>query len=213
MLVNFDKFSGAFIALIYNPSHLGVLISSPVHKHTHTYTVSQYTHTHIDRSTCQAHGNYPLRVSVALAQARALLHRRAAARLAHPPCCALRALRGSARTSSALRALRALRGSHILRADCAGCTRCAARTSSALRALHALGALGATYCTLRATRGARRAKTGQNRAKQCKTVILVLKRPLQLSKFKFFNSKFEFQASSCITDLKYYIHEASAGYG
>ena len=61
-----------------------------------------------------------------------------------------RALRCSARTSSALRALRALRGLHILRADCAGCTRCAARTSSALRALHALGALGATYCTLRA---------------------------------------------------------------
>jgi len=101
-----------------------------------------------------------------------------------------------------LRAARAARlGSHILRAahilcaDCAGCARCAARTSSALRALHALGALGATYCTLRATRHARRAARGaQNRAKQCKTVILVLKRPLQLSKFKFFNSKFEFQA-------------------
>ena len=116
--------------------------------------IPRYFHTsyiyiiYIDRSTCQAHGNYPLRVSVALAQARALLHRRAAARLAHPPCCALR---GSARTSSALRALRA---------------RCAARTSSALTALAARAAqlahpprcmrctrwarLGATYCTLRA---------------------------------------------------------------
>ena len=33
------------------------------------------------------------------------------------------------------------------------------------------------------------------------------------SKFKFLNSKFEFQASSCITNLKYYIYEASAEYG
>ena len=56
-------------------------------------------------------------------------------------------------------------------------------------------------------------KTQKNSAKQCKTVILAPKRPLQLSKFKFLNSKFEFQASSCITDLKYHIYEASAGYG
>ena len=49
--------------------------------------------------------------------------------------------------------------------------------------------------------------------KQCKTVILAPKRPLQLSKFKVLNSKFQFQASSCITDRKYYIYEASAGYG
>jgi hypothetical protein len=56
-------------------------------------------------------------------------------------------------------------------------------------------------------------KTSKNSAKQCKTVILAPKRPLQLSKFKFLNSKFEFQASSCITDLKYHIYEASAGYG
>ena len=47
-------------------------------------------------------------------------------------------------------------------------------------------------------------KTSKNRAKQCKTVILAPKRPLQLSKFKFFNSKFEFQASSCITNPKYH---------
>ena len=53
----------------------------------------------------------------------------------------------------------------------------------------------------------------ENVEKQCKTVILAPKRPLQLSKFNFFNSKFEFQASSCITNLKYYIYEASAGYG
>ena len=32
-------------------------------------------------------------------------------------------------------------------------------------------------------------KTSKNSAKQCKTVILAPKRPLQLSKFKFFNSK------------------------
>src|SRR6056300_162991 len=56
-------------------------------------------------------------------------------------------------------------------------------------------------------------KTSKHRAKQGKTVILVPKRPLQLSKFKFLNSKFEFQASSCIADLKYYIHEASVEYG
>ena len=33
------------------------------------------------------------------------------------------------------------------------------------------------------------------------------------SKFKFLNSKFEFQASFCITNLKHYIYEASAEYG
>ena len=56
-------------------------------------------------------------------------------------------------------------------------------------------------------------KTSKNSAKQCKTVILAPKRPLQLSKFKFFYSKFEFQASCCITNLKYHIYEASAEYG
>ena len=33
------------------------------------------------------------------------------------------------------------------------------------------------------------------------------------SKFKFLNSKFEFQASFRITNLKYHIYEASAKYG
>jgi hypothetical protein len=33
------------------------------------------------------------------------------------------------------------------------------------------------------------------------------------SKFKILNSKFESQASFCITNLKYYIYEASAEYG
>ena len=33
------------------------------------------------------------------------------------------------------------------------------------------------------------------------------------SKFKLLNSKFEFQASFCIANLKYHIYEASAKYG
>ena len=33
------------------------------------------------------------------------------------------------------------------------------------------------------------------------------------SKFNFLNSKFEFQASFCIANLKYHIYEASAKYG
>ena len=56
-------------------------------------------------------------------------------------------------------------------------------------------------------------KTSKNSAKQCKTVILAPKRPLQLSKFKILNSKLEFQASSCNTNPKCYICEASAEYG
>ena len=55
-----------------------------------------------------------------------------------------------------------------------------------------------------AAAGVRMAENGE---KQCKTVSLAPKRPLQLSKFKFLNSKFEFQASSCIKNLKYHIYE------
>ena len=48
-------------------------------------------------------------------------------------------------------------------------------------------------------------KTSKNSAEQCRTVSLAPKRPLQLSKFKYSNSKFAFQASSCITNLKCHI--------
>ena len=49
-------------------------------------------------------------------------------------------------------------------------------------------------------------KTVNNSDFGAKTTVTALK-------IQIFNSKFEFQASSCITDLKYYIYEASAGYG
>ena len=55
-------------------------------------------------------------------------------------------------------------------------------------------------------------KTSKNSAKQCKTAFW-RQNDRYSSKFKFFNSKFEFQASFCITNLKYYIYEASAVYG
>ena len=56
-------------------------------------------------------------------------------------------------------------------------------------------------------------KTSKNRAKQCKTVILAPKRTVTVPKIQILNSKFEFHASSSITDLKYYKNEASAEYG
>ena len=59
-------------------------------------------------------------------------------------------------------------------------------------------------------------KTVQNSAKQCKTVQnsdFGAKTSRYSSKFKFFNSKFEFQASFCITNLKHHTYEASAEYG
>ena len=55
-------------------------------------------------------------------------------------------------------------------------------------------------------------KTSKNSAKQCKTAFWRQKELLQL-KIQILNSKFEFQASFCITNLKYYIYEASAEYG
>ena len=57
----------------------------------------------------------------------------------------------------------------------------------------------------------------ENVEKQGKTVqnsdFGAKKRPLQLSKFKFLDSKSEFRASSCNADLKYCMYEASAEYG
>ena len=49
-------------------------------------------------------------------------------------------------------------------------------------------------------------KTVQNSDFGAKTTVTALK-------IQILNSKFEFQASFCMTDLKYYIHEASAEYG
>ena len=42
-------------------------------------------------------------------------------------------------------------------------------------------------------------------------MILAPKRPLQLSKFKYLNSKFESQASSCITNLNKHLRSMGAG--
>ena len=55
----------------------------------------------------------------------------------------------------------------------------------------------------------KRRKTVQNSAKQ----RFWRQNDRYSSKFKFFDSKFEFPASSCITNLKYHIYEASAEYG
>ena len=55
-------------------------------------------------------------------------------------------------------------------------------------------------------------KTSKNRPKQCKTAFW-RQNDRYSSKFKFLNSKFEFQASFCTTNLKYYMYEASAEYG
>src|SRR6056300_1581038 len=55
-------------------------------------------------------------------------------------------------------------------------------------------------------------KTSKNSAKQCKTAFW-RQNDRYSSKLKIFHKKFEFQASFCITNLKYYIYEASAEYG
>ena len=55
-------------------------------------------------------------------------------------------------------------------------------------------------------------KTSKNSAKRCKTAFW-RQNDRYSSKFKFLNSKFELQASFCITNLKYYIYEASAESG
>ena len=62
---------------------------------------------------------------------------------------------------------------------------------------------------------AKQCKTVQNSAKQCKTVILAPNRAVQLSKFKFLNSEFEFQASFCITNpnITHIKHLRSMGAG
>ena len=63
---------------------------------------------------------------------------------------------------------------------------------------------------------AEEASTDEKSEKQWKTVKnsdFGAKTSRYSSKFKFFNSKFEFQASFCITNLKYHIYEASAKYG
>ena len=53
----------------------------------------------------------------------------------------------------------------------------------------------------------------ENSEKQRKTVILAPKLAVTAQKFKFFNSKFEFQASFCIINFKHYVYEVSAEYG
>jgi len=52
----------------------------------------------------------------------------------------------------------------------------------------------------------------QNGAKQCKTAFW-RQNDRYSSKFKFLNSKFEFQGSFCITNLKHHTYEASVEYG
>ena len=80
--------------------------------------------------------------------------------------------------------------------------------------LFALRTPNITYMKRLRSMGTGKASTDEkNVEKQCKTVIWAPKRPLQLSKIKYLNSKFEFQASSCNTGLNYHIHEASAEYG
>jgi len=44
-------------------------------------------------------------------------------------------------------------------------------------------------------------------------VILAAKRAVTAQNSNFLNSKFEFQASFCSTNLKHYIYEASAEHG
>ena len=53
----------------------------------------------------------------------------------------------------------------------------------------------------------------ENSEKQWKNSAFGAETSRYTSKFKFLNSKFEFQASFCITNLKYHIYEASVKYG
>ena len=60
---------------------------------------------------------------------------------------------------------------------------------------------------------AEEASTDEKTAKNNEKTGFAAKTSRYSSKFKFLNSKFEFQASFCITNLKYHIYEASAKYG
>ena len=58
-------------------------------------------------------------------------------------------------------------------------------------------------------------KTSKNSAKQCKKVVVAPKRPLQLSKFKFFNSKLNFKPLLALrtSNVTYMKHLCSMGAG
>ena len=92
------------------------------------------------------------------------------------------------------------------------------RLAPALRAGARLHRRAAAQLARKRTRALRRASriarfARQLTRKHTRALRALCQNDRYSSKFKTLNSKFEFQASFCITNLKHYIYEASAEYG